>query len=108
MQPDQGFMMPAPESEGFSLRRLLSILRRRKYLIAGVMFIITSITVMMVSQITPLYSASTKIVVEPNRQNVVDIESVVSGLTPDYYTTRPKPKLSKAGNLPSRRSIASS
>lgn len=99
MQPDQGFMMPAPETEGFSLRRLLSILRRRKFLIAGVMFIITSITVMMVSQITPLYSASTKIVVEPNRQNVVDIESVVSGLTPDYYTNETEAEVIQSREL---------
>lgn len=98
-QPDQGFMMPAPETEGFSLRRLLSILRRRKYLIAGVMFIITSITVMMVSQITPLYSASTKIVVEPNRQNVVDIESVVSGLTPDYFTNETEAEVIQSREL---------
>jgi len=99
MQPDQGFMMPAPESEGFSIRRLLSILRRRKFLIAGVMFIITSITVMMVNQITPLYSASTKIVVEPNRQNVVDIESVVSGLTPDYYTNETEAEVIQSREL---------
>jgi len=99
MQPDQGFMMPAPETEGFSLRRLLSILRRRKFLIAGVMFIITSISVMMVSQITPLYSASTKIVVEPSRQNVVDIESVVSGLTPDYYTNETEAEVIQSREL---------
>lgn len=99
MQPDQGFMMPAPEAEGFSLRRLLSILRRRKFLIAGVMFIITAITVMMVNQITPLYSASTKIVVEPNRQNVVDIESVVSGLTPDYYTNETEAEVIQSREL---------
>lgn len=99
MQPDQGFVMPAPEAESFSIRRLLSILRRRKFLIAGVMFIITSITVMMVSQITPLYSASTKIVVEPNRQNVVDIESVVSGLTPDYYTNETEAEVIQSREL---------
>lgn len=84
--PDQGTFMPSSGSEALSLRRLFSIVRRRKFLIAGVMVIITAIAYMMIQQIVPLYSSSAKIVVEPNRQNIVDIEQVVSGVTPDYYT----------------------
>lgn len=99
MMSDQGFMMPQSDAEGFSLRRLLSILRRRKFLIAGVIFLVTSITVLMVNQITPLYSASTKIVVEPNRQNVVDIESVVTGITQDYLTNETEAEVIQSREL---------
>lgn len=97
--PDHGNFMPAPDTETLSVRRLLSILKRRKYLIAGVMVVIITIAVMMIQQITPLYSASTKIVVEPNRSNVVDIEQVVSGVAPDYYTNETEAEVIRSRSL---------
>ncbi len=78
--------MPPGEPEGLDPRRLLGGLRRRKVLIGGVTFLGTAIAVLMVNQITPLYVAQSSVVVEGNRQNVVNIESVAQGLTPDYYT----------------------
>lgn len=97
--PDQGNFMPAADTETLSVRRLLSILKRRKYLIAGVMIVIISIAVTMIQQITPLYSASTKIVVEPNRSNIVDIEQVRSGVTPDYYTNETEAEVIRSRSL---------
>lgn len=97
--PEQGNFMPATDTETMSVRRLLSIVKRRKYLIAGVMVVITSIAVTMIQQITPLYSASAKIVVEPNRSNVVDIEQVVSGVAPDYYTNETEAEVIRSRSL---------
>ncbi|MBO6781950.1 MAG: polysaccharide biosynthesis tyrosine autokinase [Alphaproteobacteria bacterium] len=97
--PDAGGFMPAADSETLSLRRLLSIVKRRKYLIAGVVLILSTIAYLMIQQITPLYSASAKIVVEPNRQNVVDIDQVVSGVTPDYYTNETEAEVIRSRSL---------
>lgn len=97
--PDQGSFMPSPDTETLSVRKLLSIVKRRKYLIAGVMLVIITIAVMMIQQITPLYSASAKIVVEPNRANIVDIEQVVSGVTPDYYTNETEAEVIRSRGL---------
>jgi capsular exopolysaccharide synthesis family protein len=84
--PDSGFFPGSSDGDALSLRRLLSILRRRKTMIMGVVAVFTTACWLVVNQITPIFSASAQIVLAPNRQQVVDIESVVSGITPDYYT----------------------
>ena len=81
-----GPVAPMGDDEIISLQRMLEILRRRKWLIAGIVFVITSLATLYVNQITPIYMSETLLVVEGNRQNVVDIESVVQGIRPDYYT----------------------
>ena len=72
--------------ETIDLRRLFDMLWRRKMIIAGTMLVMTSATVLYVMQLTPLYIATTEIVVAPPRTNVVNIESVAPGLRTDYYT----------------------
>jgi succinoglycan biosynthesis transport protein ExoP len=69
------------------LRRILAILRRRKVMILGVMVVITSLAVLIVNQVTPLYRADARVVVEKSRQTVAPIQAVVQGLNPDWYTT---------------------
>ena len=79
-------MFPGAVQEVLDLRHLLGALRRHKILIAGTMFAITSLAVLFVNQITPLYRAEAQLVIEASRQNVVDIEAVVQGLNPDWMT----------------------
>ena len=84
--PESGFGFSAPAESTLDLRRVLSILKRRKVLILGVMFVITSLAALAVSQLTPLYRASVTLVVEGNRPNIVPIQAVVQGLNPDMLT----------------------
>ena len=84
--PESGFGFTPPAESTFDLRRVLSILKRRKVLILGVMVVITSLAALVVSQLTPLYRASVTLVVENNRQNIAPIQSVVQGLSPDFMT----------------------
>ena len=85
--PREGaIVFPGAAQEALDLRHLLGALRRHKILIAGTMFVVTSLAVLFVNQITPLYRAEAQLVIEANRQNVVDIESVVQGLNPDWMT----------------------
>ena len=84
--PESGFGFSAPEESALDLRRVLSILKRRKVLILGVMFVITSLAALVVSQLTPLYRSDVTLVVESNRQNIAPIQAVVQGLSPDVLT----------------------
>jgi len=79
-------MLGSDGEEQLDLSYLLGVIRRRKYLIIGVAFLVTSFTALFVSQITPLYMAETLLVLEENRQNVLNIDAVTQGLRTDYYT----------------------
>ncbi len=74
------------EGDELDLVYLLGVLRRRKYLIAGIVFLITSFTALFVSQITPLYRAEALLVLEENQSNVLNIDAVTRGMRTDYYT----------------------
>lgn len=76
------------DSDVLEPRLLFSILRRRKYLILGIAFLITTAATLVVGQLTPLYFAEAEVVIDPNRQNVVDIDRVAQGLSSDWLTTR--------------------
>lgn len=78
--------MPGGAEPTLDLRRVLAILKRRKVLILGVMFVTTSLATLIVSQVTPLYRAEAMLVIEKNRQTIAPIQAVVQGLNPDYLT----------------------
>ncbi|MFI5021905.1 MAG: GumC family protein [Alphaproteobacteria bacterium] len=84
--PESGFGLAAPADTALDLRRILSILKRRKVMILGVMFVVTSLAALVVSQLTPLYRAEVTLVVESSRQNIAPIQAVVQGLNPDLMT----------------------
>ncbi len=73
-------------SNMLDLRNLLSVLRRRKYLILGLLALAVVGASLYTSQLTPLYQASATIVVEPDRTKVLDVDAVVRDLPNDYLT----------------------
>ncbi len=78
---------PIPQDEdALNLRALFMTLWRRKMVVIGTALIFTSISVLVVNQLVPLYVAEAQVVVEPPRTNVVDIESVAPGLATDWFT----------------------
>jgi len=77
---------PNVEEQAFDPRRLFTALLRRKYMIVGFMVIGLGLAVLHASRLVPLYSADVTMLIEGARQNVVNIESVAQGITPDYYT----------------------
>lgn len=81
-----GDMLGSDGEEQLDLSYLLGVIRRRKYLIIGIAFLVTSFTALFVSQITPLYMAETLLVLEENQQNVLNIDAITQGLRTDYYT----------------------
>ncbi len=74
------------EEASFDFRRVIGALLRRKFMIVGMMATGLGLSFVYTSQLTPLYSASVTVLIEGNRNNVLNIEQVAKGLTPDYYT----------------------
>lgn len=85
-EPSHNFSAPPADDGGFDLRRLFGAIRRRKILIAGLMIVATGFAVVYANQLQPLYSAETRIVIEGDRNNVINIERVAQGIKPDFYT----------------------
>ncbi len=75
-------------SGSLNLPELLRILRRRAGLLVGTVLLLTVLATLAVFQLTPRYTATTKVMIEPAREKVVDIEAVVSGLAGDAQTIR--------------------
>ena len=96
---DSGFFPGGSDGDALSLRRLLSVLRRRKTMIVGVVAIVTVMAWLVVNQITPIYTASAEIVLSSDRQQAVPIESVVQGSSLDYYTNQTEADIIRSREL---------
>jgi uncharacterized protein involved in exopolysaccharide biosynthesis len=73
---------------GIDLRFLFGILRRHKYLILGLVVLITGCAALYVEQLTPLYRAQAQIVLDPDRRNIVPVQKVVRDFSVDWQTAR--------------------
>ncbi len=74
---------PGYEPGLIDLAEFLRIFQRRAGLLFGVVCFLMVVATIGVSQLSPRYTASTKVLLDPKKQQVVDIESVVSALTYD-------------------------
>ena len=68
------------------LRWLLGVLRRRKVIVMFCMAVIPVIVTFAVFNLTPRYQASARILIEGNREQVVDIKSVQKDISFDLST----------------------
>ncbi|WP_422027214.1 GumC family protein [Pyruvatibacter mobilis] len=74
---------PGDQEQLFDVRHIFNVLRRRLSVIFGTMAVITGITLLVVFQLTPQFTATSLVLIDPREQQVVDIEAVMSGLPPD-------------------------
>ncbi len=79
-------MMNEREADLIDLRQVLQTLRRNLQLIVAIIALISVSTLIITLQMTPLYTSTTKILVESRQSNVVDVEAVLSGLSVDATT----------------------
>ena len=68
-------------SDKTDLQELLRMLWRRKSVIFSVVAILTTLATLVVFQVTPKYTATTNVIIDGRKNNVVDIESVMSGVS---------------------------
>ena len=97
-----GYTSAAVELSGsggsmLDLRNLISILRRRKVLILGLVLLAVVGATLYTSQLTPLYQAQATLVIEPDRTRVLDVDAVVGDLPGDMLTIQTE--AAKMGSL---------
>lgn len=91
LEADLGELDPVRRLEsheqGMDLRDLLRVLHRRKMVIIGTIVVLMTLAIIVVKNMTPIYTAITTLMFENREAKVVeDIEAVLSGLSPDFST----------------------
>jgi succinoglycan biosynthesis transport protein ExoP len=72
-----------PEEEEIELREIVGVLRRRKPIILGCIALITLLAALVVFQLTPRYTAVATVMLDTRRNQVIDMQNVLSGLQGD-------------------------
>ena len=75
-----------PAGEELNLREIWRALMRRRFVLLGVVLLVTGITYALVSRQTPLYTAETLIHVKPRDAQVIQVEGVVEEMIADPAT----------------------
>ncbi|MBI1260832.1 MAG: polysaccharide biosynthesis tyrosine autokinase [Rhizobiales bacterium] len=96
IQPDEA------GSFDFDLMGIYRALRKRLGLILAVTFGLTALVMVFVLQLTPLYTAETLILLDQQKTQVVDVESVMSGLTADSPTVDSQVEILRSRNVAKR------
>ncbi len=96
-----GEVGPEASKREFDLRQFFSILMRNKKMIIGVIVIGTLLSIFMTQRMTPLFSASTSLVLQRQQINVSgrSADSVVQGLTPDFFTNETEAEIIRSRSL---------
>jgi succinoglycan biosynthesis transport protein ExoP len=68
---------------GFDFRAIGSVFRRRWKVITGTVAGITFLALLVVFQLTPLYSASSSVAINTQKTQILNVEQVVGGIAPD-------------------------
>lgn len=81
------------------LRHLLTIFRRRFVLFAAISMVVFTLVIVYTFQLTPRYSANTELIIDPRQEQVIDLNQVLSGLTPDTAVVESEVKIIKSRSL---------
>ncbi len=73
---------------GFSLPDFLRVVRIRRNLILGAALAVVALAVVFVTLVTPLYSATTVVMLDQQKNKVEDVSAVLSGLGSDPATVQ--------------------
>jgi succinoglycan biosynthesis transport protein ExoP len=93
---------PPPPSDTVDLLDAFRVLRRRKWLILTLVLIGTLGGTLYGLQRVPLYTARATVLIEPQRSQVVDVQAVLSGLTPDQATMLTQSRVLQSRNFQAR------
>lgn len=77
-----GGAAPSPEG-GITLQHLVLAVRRRLSLMAAVFVLIVAAVAIYTYQMTPIYTATSSVIVQPRDNRVIDIGAVISGMPAD-------------------------
>ncbi|SFG91854.1 GumC family protein [Neptunomonas qingdaonensis] len=87
---EQGTVDRLPQEDVIDLRQYLQTIMRHKWGIIGFAFIVTLLTALVVSSITPIYRATATLLIESQQANIVSIEEVygLDGGKSEYFETQ--------------------
>ena len=88
--------------EEVDIRGALRVLWRRKILLVGTIVLVTGLTWLQVSAITPTYVAWSSVVLGPQRTNLVDLEDIVSEIRLDRFQIQTEVRALETESLASR------
>jgi len=96
---EQGAPQGVPQ---ISLADLLMVLKRRKWWLIWTVGIISLLGVVAATTMTPLYTATTSVMVDPREEKVVDVESIMTGFPADAGTLESEIQVLKSDALAKR------
>ncbi len=89
-------------NSGFRLVDLLHVLRVRWQIIVGTAVIIMAVTLVVLFQLTPLYRANAVVMLDQRKNNVEDVNAVLSGLPTDPSSIQNQVQILTSRELASR------
>jgi len=93
---------PSRTAPALGLTDLLMVLSRQKYLLLGTIGIVTLLGIINIYMLTPLFTASTSVMVDPQEQRVINVESLVAGVPADQSTIESEIQVIQSDELASR------
>jgi succinoglycan biosynthesis transport protein ExoP len=90
------FLSPAIEDDEFDLRGVLGVLRRRLRLILVTILLVLAVTGGIMLTLKPVYTASTLILVDPSRKDLLDPEAQMQGTSSDSARVESEVELVKS------------
>lgn len=86
----------------FDLLAIIRTLRKRAGVIAGITIVLTALVAVAVSQMTPLYTSESLVMLDSQKMQVVDVEAVMSGLSADSATVDSEVEILRSRKLAHR------
>jgi len=68
------------------IMRVLRVIRERKSIVLGTMFLVTALVALVTFQLTPKYTAYTQVLIDPQQNPLVDFQAAFAGLSPETST----------------------
>ncbi|WP_426024743.1 GumC family protein [Brevundimonas sp. TSRC1-1] len=98
---DWGDDGPPPEGLGqaIDLKRLIAVFRRRLKLFIAIVLLVLAVAIVVTVRATPLYTATANLMIDTRKENVVDAEAVLSGLTADTGVVDTEVEILKSRHL---------
>jgi len=83
----------------FDLRKIYSIIRRRLAVILGLTIFGSLLAVIYALQLTPLYTATATVLVDPRKTNIIESEAVLSGIGSDWTAVESEVELIRSASV---------
>ena len=88
-----------PSEDALDLREIVAVMRRRKPIILGCIVLVTMLASIVAFQLTPRYTATASVMLDTRRNQVIDMQSVLSGLQGDSAAIRSEIEVLKSRTL---------